>query len=98
MRVGHINLYRTEDGGSRWEKVAGKGTSTHEDQQSVIFDHNDSKYVYLSNDGGVFRSMILWPRKASVQFRQKQLQAAMHRVRKKKVGTILLWDISEHFN
>jgi hypothetical protein len=97
MRVGHINLYRTEDGGSRWEKVAGK-VLLHMKIKSVIFDHNDSKYVYLSNDGGAFRSMILWPRKASVQFRQKQLQAAMHRVRKKKVGTILLWDISEHFN
>jgi photosystem II stability/assembly factor-like uncharacterized protein len=56
MLTGHIDLYRTVDGGDSWDKVAGIGTLTHEDQHSIMFDPNDSKYVYLSNDGGVFRS------------------------------------------
>lgn len=56
--AGEETLYRTHTGGrSGWESVAGFVPNTvHEDQQCVAFDTSARGVVYLSNDGGVFRS------------------------------------------
>lgn len=56
--VGGQTLYRTDDGGLTWAGVvqAGGGDPTHEDQQSLAFDRCTPGVVYLSNDGGVWRS------------------------------------------
>ena len=54
--AGAQDLLRTYDGGESWNKVAGYGTDTHPDQQSIMFDPKRPNRVYLSNDGGVFLS------------------------------------------
>jgi photosystem II stability/assembly factor-like uncharacterized protein len=56
--VGGQALYRSQDGGTSWQAVVQPGGSdpTHEDQQSIAFDPANSGSVYLSNDGGVWRS------------------------------------------
>jgi photosystem II stability/assembly factor-like uncharacterized protein len=54
--AGGTNLHRSSDGGRSWAKVAGYGTSVHEDQQCVIFHPTDPKRVYLGSDGGVLLS------------------------------------------
>jgi hypothetical protein len=56
--TGGQTLYRSADGGASWSGVvqAGGGDPTHEDQQSIAFDPNLAGVVYLSNDGGVWRS------------------------------------------
>jgi hypothetical protein len=53
--AGTQELYRSENGGQNWTTVA-TYYSPHEDQQSVTFDINNPNVVYLSNDGGIFRS------------------------------------------
>lgn len=49
-------LYRTDDGGTSWTKVAGYGTDVHPDQQQVVFDPVQPGVVYLANDGGIWGS------------------------------------------
>ena len=58
LLVGGQTLYRSADGGGSWPAVvqAGGGDPTHEDQQSIAFDPNSTGVVYLSNDGGIWRS------------------------------------------
>ena len=53
--AGQQRLFRTEDGGDTWNKVA-DFYKPHEDQQSIAFDRQNQDVVYLSNDGGVYRS------------------------------------------
>lgn len=59
--VGEEALFRglrnSTDGTIAWTWVAGENLPTHEDQQSICFDPNQQGLVYLSNDGGVFRSL-----------------------------------------
>jgi hypothetical protein len=52
---GQRELYRSADLGLSWATVA-SFYSPHEDQQCVCFDIQKPNVVYLSNDGGVFRS------------------------------------------
>jgi hypothetical protein len=56
--TGGQTLYRSPDAGASWSGVvqAGGGDPTHEDQQSIAFDPVNAGVVYLSNDGGVWRS------------------------------------------
>jgi photosystem II stability/assembly factor-like uncharacterized protein len=61
--AGLQELYRTEEGITEdvpgtWVKVAGSDTTpyVHEDQQSIAFDPLQRNIVYLSNDGGVYKS------------------------------------------
>jgi hypothetical protein len=54
--AGTQELYRSENGGQSWTTVASY-YSPHEDQQSVTFDNNNPNVAYLSNDGGIFRSI-----------------------------------------
>lgn len=58
LLTGGQTLYRSADGGASWSGVvqAGGADPTHEDQQSIAFDPNNAGVVYLSNDGGVWRS------------------------------------------
>ncbi|MEJ2640918.1 MAG: hypothetical protein P8010_15215 [Desulfosarcinaceae bacterium] len=53
--AGQQELFRTDNGGTSWTKVA-RYYRPHEDQQSIAFDRNHRDVAYLSNDGGVFRS------------------------------------------
>jgi photosystem II stability/assembly factor-like uncharacterized protein len=53
--AGTQELFRSNDGGTSWTRVASY-YAPHEDQQSVVFDTVNPGVVYLSNDGGVFRS------------------------------------------
>jgi hypothetical protein len=56
--TGGQTLYRSPDAGASWPAVvqAGGGDPTHEDQQSIAFDPIRAGVVYVSNDGGVWRS------------------------------------------
>jgi len=54
--AGQQELFRTDDGGGTWTTVASY-YAPHEDQQSIAFDPVHRNVVYLSNDGGVFRSI-----------------------------------------
>lgn len=53
--AGTEELYRSSNGGNTWSTVVPYG-SPHEDQQSVAFDNRNPGVVYLSNDGGIWRS------------------------------------------
>lgn len=53
--AGQMELFRTDNGGDGWTKVASY-YRPHEDQQYIEFDRNSRGVVYLANDGGVFRS------------------------------------------
>ncbi len=53
--AGQQELFRSADDGGTWATVASY-YAPHEDQQSVCFDPVNANVVYLSNDGGVFRS------------------------------------------
>jgi len=53
--AGQQELFRTSNDGVAWATVA-TYYAPHEDQQSVAFDTVNVNVVYLSNDGGVFRS------------------------------------------
>ena len=53
--AGIQEVYRSDDGGATWSVVA-TYYHPHEDQQSIVFDPASPGVVYLSNDGGVFRS------------------------------------------
>jgi photosystem II stability/assembly factor-like uncharacterized protein len=53
--AGTQELCRSQDGGKSWSTVASY-YHPHEDQQSIAFDNSNPGVVYLSNDGGVWRS------------------------------------------
>ena len=57
---GAIELYRGTRGSGKldWSKISSrsKGDSIHPDQHHVEFDPNDSRTLYVCNDGGLFRS------------------------------------------
>jgi hypothetical protein len=56
--AGGQELWRTEDGGDHWNVVITYfGGEAHADQQSIIFDRAERNLVYVSNDGGVWRSV-----------------------------------------
>lgn len=48
-----FNLFRTTNGGTRWNQVAG---SSHVDQHSVFVNPTDTNIVIIGNDGGVYTS------------------------------------------
>lgn len=58
---GGLGMYRTGNGGTSWDNV-GSGAETayplgvHADHHAVAFDPNNSKIVYVGNDGGIFRT------------------------------------------
>jgi photosystem II stability/assembly factor-like uncharacterized protein len=54
--AGSNNLHRSSDGGKTWKRVAGYGTSTHPDQQCIVWS-KEKGVCYLSNDGGVWKSL-----------------------------------------
>lgn len=59
MLVGGEELYRTANGGVTWTKVMAYrylSSLGHEDQHRIAFDLTFPGYVYLANDGGVYRS------------------------------------------
>ncbi len=45
-----VPLYRTEDGGATWDRIAG---SVHVDHHAVLVDPADTNKVWLGNDGGL---------------------------------------------
>ena len=60
MLVGGQELYRTAGGGNTWTKVMAYRYLSplgHEDQQAIVFDPKWPGYVYVANDGGVYRSI-----------------------------------------
>jgi photosystem II stability/assembly factor-like uncharacterized protein len=68
--VGQIGLFSTKDGGATWSSV----NSGHEDIQSLVFSRSGNR-LFLSNDGGVFSSLLngtnataLTARLATMQF------------------------------
>ena len=52
--AGQQELFRYD--GDNWSQVIGPQGPPHEDQHSIVFDPYNQNIVYLSNDGGVFRS------------------------------------------
>ena len=48
-----VPLYRTEDGGVSWSRVAG---SVHVDHHAVLVDPADTNKIWLGNDGGLHLS------------------------------------------
>lgn len=45
-----VPLYRTEDGGATWDRIAG---SVHVDHHAVLVDPADPNKIWLGNDGGL---------------------------------------------
>lgn len=50
--IGGMRVFRTDDGGVSWNWTGGY----HADIQSIVFDQSTSDLVYISTDGGIFRS------------------------------------------
>ncbi len=50
--VGGRRVFRSADGGASWHWTRGY----HDDIQSIVFDQSTSDLVYISTDGGIFRS------------------------------------------
>ncbi len=48
-----VPLYRTEDGGATWDRIAG---SVHVDHHAVLVDPADTNKIWLGNDGGLHLS------------------------------------------
>lgn len=50
--AGGVRVFRTDDLGTSWVDTGGY----HADIQSIVFDQSTSDVVYISTDGGIFRS------------------------------------------
>ena len=48
-----VPLYRTEDGGATWDRIAG---SVHVDHHAVLVDPSNPDKIWLGNDGGLHLS------------------------------------------
>jgi len=58
---GGLDLYRTTNGGLNWFNVSTGPDSTfflaiHPDQHAIAFDPQNSKTIFVGNDGGIFKS------------------------------------------
>ncbi|MCB2203217.1 T9SS type A sorting domain-containing protein [bacterium] len=55
MLTGGYEVYQSKNGGGTWERVTRGNSPVHVDQHVLEFTP-DAKYLYLGNDGGVYRS------------------------------------------
>jgi photosystem II stability/assembly factor-like uncharacterized protein len=53
--TGGFEVYKSTSGGTSWARVTNGNSPVHVDQHVLRFT-DDGKYVYLGNDGGVYRS------------------------------------------
>jgi photosystem II stability/assembly factor-like uncharacterized protein len=53
--TGGFEVYKSTNGAASWERVTRGNSPVHVDQHVLEFT-DDAKYVYLGNDGGVYRS------------------------------------------
>jgi photosystem II stability/assembly factor-like uncharacterized protein len=58
---GGMSIFRSINGGSTWDNVSGGADNdyqqfVHADHHAVAFDPNNSKVVYVGDDGGIFKS------------------------------------------
>ncbi|MCZ7557341.1 MAG: T9SS type A sorting domain-containing protein [Bacteroidia bacterium] len=56
VHVGGLELWRSVNGGSSWTQISSNGSPVHVDQHVLEYSP-DNKYLFLGNDGGVYRSL-----------------------------------------
>jgi photosystem II stability/assembly factor-like uncharacterized protein len=53
--VGGVNIWKSTDGGENWENVSQWQRTIHADQHEIYYVPN-SNIIYVSNDGGLYRT------------------------------------------
>ncbi len=56
IHAGGLELWRSGNGGASWTQLSNHGSPVHVDQHVLEYTP-DNKYLYLGNDGGVYRSL-----------------------------------------
>ncbi len=56
IHAGGLELWRSVNGGSSWTQLSSHGSPVHVDQHVLEYSP-DNKYLFLGNDGGVYRSL-----------------------------------------
>lgn len=58
--AGGVDLFRSDDGGTNWGVASywwrQSASYVHADQHNIVFDPRSSRTLYLTNDGGVYRT------------------------------------------